>query len=80
MSDINDAGKYKGYTLFPFGENSYKDKNDMYRIIEELCKEDGRKYIYAYDTEPDSTMHDLGNDSKEAHDIMTHRENIIGIE
>ena len=76
-SSINDEGKYKGYQLFPFGEGAYKDKADMYRIIEKLCKEDGRKYIYAYDTEPDHTMHELGNDAKEVRDIMIDTNNRI---
>ena len=34
---------------------------DICGRIESLCKKDGRKYIYAYCEEPDSTMHDYGN-------------------
>lgn len=69
-TEINEQTKYKGYTLFPFGINPYKDLDDMFSIIEEKCNEDGKKYIYAYDTEPDSTMHELGTDSKEVKDIV----------
>lgn len=60
MDEINEVGKYQGYTLFPFGENCYKDRNDMYSIIKSLCAKDGKKYIYAYDTNPDSLMHEFG--------------------
>jgi len=70
MDDINEVGKYKGYKLFPFGDNHYENLDDMFSIIEEKCREDGRKYIYAYDTEPDHTMHELGNDVKEVNDII----------
>lgn len=70
MSEINEKTKYSGYCLFPFGDNAYKDLDDMYKIISEKCKEDGIKYIYAYDTDPDSTMHELGCDSDEVRKII----------
>ena len=31
--------------------------------IEKLCSQDNKKYIYAYNDEPDHTMHDLGTDN-----------------
>lgn len=70
MDEINEKGIYKGYTLFPFGENAYKDLDDMYKIIEDKCNEDGMKYIYAYDIDPDHTMHEIGCDKKEIKDII----------
>lgn len=70
MDEINEKTNYKGYTLFPFGDNHYNDLDDMYNIIEEKCNEDGMKYIYAYDTDPDSTMHELGCDCNEVKDII----------
>lgn len=51
--------KIQGYILFPFGKNPYVDIEDLYNKIETLCNEEGKKYIYAYDTETRSTMHDL---------------------
>ena len=69
-SEINDHGKYRGYSLFPFGENAYNDFDDLFKTIEEKCNEDGKKYIYAYIDDPDHTMHELGCDSKEARDII----------
>ena len=36
MNELNEKTDYKGYTLFPFGENAYKDLDDMYKIIEDI--------------------------------------------
>lgn len=60
MDEINEKTQYKGYTLFPFGENPYNNIDDMFDIIAKKCNEEGKKYIYAYSTEPDNTMHELG--------------------
>ena len=43
---------------------------DLYNKIETLCNEEGKKYIYAYDTEPDHTMHELGTDAHEINEIV----------
>jgi hypothetical protein len=77
MDEINERGIYKGYTLFPFGENPYSDLKDMVSIIEEKCNEEGMKYIYAYDTEPDHSMHEIGCDTKEVFDIINDLNNRI---
>ena len=69
-TEINEKKLYKGYTLFPFGENCYSNLDEMYDRIEQLCKEDGKKYIYAYDVEPDHTMHEIGCDQKEVKNII----------
>ena len=39
--------------------------------MEELCKAPEKKFIYAYWSEPDSTMHLYGPTSKEAYDVVT---------
>lgn len=70
MDEINEKGIDSSYTLFPFGENAYTDIDDMYKQIEYLCNKKGKKYIYAYDIEPDHTMHKLGNDTKEVSKII----------
>lgn len=70
MDELNEKTDYKGYTLFPFGENAYKDLDDMYKIIEDKCNEDGMKYIYAYDTDPDHTMHEIGCDKPKIESII----------
>lgn len=70
MQEINEVGKYKSYKLFPFGEGSYKSLDDMFIRIEDICNKEGMKYIYAYDNEPDHTMHEIGSDTKEIKDII----------
>ena len=68
--EINEIGLYKGYSLFPFGDKAYQTLDDMYERIEKLCNEDGKKYIYAYDTEPDHTMHEIGCDKSKIKEII----------
>ena len=74
---INEEGKYKAYSLFPFGDNSYTDTLDMYNKIKELCIEPSKKYIYAYDEEPDHTMHLYGPDNKTVKDLIRYRNMMI---
>jgi len=71
--EINEIGIYQGYKLYPFGENNYSDLDDMLNRIKELCEKEGKKYIYAYDTEPDHTMHDFGPDSERARNLIFER-------
>lgn len=61
---INEKG-YNAKILFPFGNDSYSDLNDMNNKIVEETKKDGRNFIYAYYTDPDAIMHDTGTDSAE---------------
>lgn len=70
MEEINEKGKDSGHILFPFGENPYLDIEDLYNKIEKLCNEEGKKYIYAYDVEPDRTMHKLGTNAGEINKII----------
>ena len=68
--EINEIGLYKGYSLFPFGDKAYSTLDEMYEKIENLCNEDGKKYIYAYDIDPDHTMHEIGCDKPEIKEIL----------
>ena len=70
IDEINENGKYKGRRLYSFGENKYKDLDDMLSIIKEECSKSGKKYIYAYNDEPDHTMHELGPDSDEVKELI----------
>ena len=75
VDDINEANKYKAYELMPFEFAKYRhfDLDDMLDKIEELCNQDGKKYIYAYDTEPDTVMHRFGTYSSEVKDLIRYR-------
>ena len=68
--EINEIGVYKGYRYFPFGENHYNSLDDLFETIEERCNEEGKKYIYAYNTEPDHMMHEIGCDKEEIKNII----------
>lgn len=70
VDEINETGKYIAKELFPFGEDKYTDLDDMLSIIKSYCIDKGKKYIYAYDNEPDHTMHDFGPDSSAVKEII----------
>lgn len=71
--EINKNKKFKGISLFPFGDTAYKNLDEMFNIIARECANDGKKYIYAYNDEPDYTMHDFGPDSNEARKLIKER-------
>jgi len=75
--EINEVGKYGAIELFPFGKNKYKDLDDMINRILEESKKDGKKYIYAYDDEPDATMHEIGNDKEKVKQLIKERNDKI---
>ena len=70
MEEINEKGEYKGYIISPYCSTPYQSIDEMFSMIKEKCQEPGKKYIYAYTPEPDSTMHALGCDSEEAKSII----------
>lgn len=73
VSEIKENGKYNAVELFPFGENPYKNIDDMMNRIEKQCQKEGKNYIYAYDDEPDHTMHELGPDSEKVKEMIKKR-------
>ena len=77
MDEINDKGQYKSYKIFPFGGDAYNDLDEMICKIEKLCPEDGKKYIYAYDEEPDHLMHKFGTICMEVKDLIRYRNIMI---
>ena len=70
---INKKGKYFGVEISQFGGISFEDLDDMMKIIQEECSKEGKRYIYAYDNEPDHTMHDFGPYSNEAKEAVKQR-------
>mgnify|MGYP001059661525 CR=1 FL=1 len=60
---INKNGKYKSKMIYPFGEDKYTNIDNMFEKIKKECEKTGKKYIYAYNEEPDGTMHMKGPDN-----------------
>lgn len=77
IKEMNAIGKYKGYKIFPLGDDSYDTMDDMFKMIEETCNKEGKKYIYAYTLEPDHTMHLIGCDKNEVKSIINDLNNRI---
>lgn len=77
VDEINEKDKYNAYELFPFGENKYSGFDDMINKIYNLTKKEGRKYIYAYNDEPDHTMHELGSDNEIVKRLIIERNNKV---
>ena len=70
IDEINEEGKYKGYHISPYGLTTYSSYDEMFELIEQMCNEDGKKYIYAYSEDPDATMHRKGCRCTEVADKM----------
>ena len=71
--ELNEVGKYKSLELFPFPAGNaivYNNLDEMMNIILAETSKEGKKFIYAYNDEPDHTMHEYGPDSKEARDLI----------
>jgi hypothetical protein len=73
-----DIIKEKGndtYSISPYDEYKYKGLNQMFDVIREKLelKNGKKKFMYVYNPEPDSTMHRMGWDSKEAKDLIIER-------
>ena len=61
---INETSNAKAYSVSLFGTNKVTSFDEIFTEVKRLCNQDGNKYIYAYCSEPDSTMHINGCYSK----------------
>lgn len=77
VDEIKEDTEYEAVELFPFGENKYNSLDEMLQIIKEECNKGGKKYIYAYDTEPDHSMHDFGPDDEKVKKLIEIRNNKV---
>lgn len=75
--EINENTEYSAIELFPFGKKKYNNLDEMLEIIQEECNKEGKKYIYAYDTEPDHSMHDFGPDNSKVKKLIQIRNNKV---
>lgn len=71
--ELNRVGEVDAVELFPFGDDPYENLDEMLERVIFKTTEPGKHYIYAYDREPDSTMHETGPDSKESRDLIIER-------
>lgn len=77
-NEINDNKKYNSIELFPFPTGStvtYSSLDEMIDIILEESKKEGKRFIYAYNDEPDHTMHELGPYAKEVKKLIEESNN-----
>ena len=70
VSKMKKAGS-EAYFSSPFVEPNPQDLDAILGRVTDLCNQPGKKFIYAYWNEPDSTMHRTGTVSKETHEIVT---------
>lgn len=77
VDEINESTEHTAIELFPFGENPYNDLDEMLKRIENQCNKEGKQYIYAYDVEPDHTMHRQCADSSIVKELIKTRNDKI---
>lgn len=73
---INESGG-SAYAAMPFMPPYPQSADAVLNRVEKLCNEPGRKFIYAYWSEPDTTMHKTGTGSPETHRILTELEKLV---
>ena len=76
VDKINEAGG-SAYAAMPFLPPFPRDMEAIMKHVSELCSEPGKKFIYAYWNEPDSTMHRTGTKSDETHEMLTSLEQTV---
>ena len=74
---IREAGG-EAYAAMPFLPPYPQTAEAILERVKTLCGEPGKKFIYAYWNEPDSTMHRTGTESSETHAMVTELERMVG--
>lgn len=75
--EIINESSGSAYAAMPFMPPYPQSADAILHRVEKLCHEPGRKFIYAYWNEPDSTMHKTGTGSPETHRIVTMLEKMV---
>lgn len=61
------------YITMEKGNNYHYNSNDeMFSQLDEICKKDGKQFIYCYNENPDCTMHEYGVNSNKAKGIINY--------
>ena len=69
LEKINEAGG-RAFASMPFLEPFPDTLENVLARVKTLCQEPGKKFIYAYWNEPDSTMHQTGTISDATHRMI----------
>ena len=72
MDQINKSGKARAYQVSPFVGKRYKTFaiQQMFDKVAMLCDKPGKKFVYAYAVEPDSSMHKCGTNSEMVKELI----------
>ena len=70
---INQSNANQATELFPFGQDAYVGFDELINRIKIKAQEESPQYIYAYDEEPDATMHVEGPDSEQSKRLIEER-------
>ncbi len=73
---ILDSG-VEAHAVTPFVPPYPQSMEAILSQVETLCSKPGKKFIYAYWNEPDSTMHRTGTGSGETHTVITSLEQAV---
>ncbi len=77
VDEIEEKGLYHAKEFFPFETGNaivYSNIDDMLNLLLKETKKEGKKFLYAYDSEPDHTMHEFGPDSELVKKIIEERD------
>lgn len=77
VEKLKKAG-HKAYDAMPFLPPFPSDPEEICDRIKKLCREDGKKYIYAYWSQPDSLLHKYGCEAEIVKDELAYLEELIG--
>lgn len=72
--ELNESTPHHGLELMPVEIFTYQGMDEMFELIHEDVKKEGKRFIYAYDTEPDSSMHRLGVGDSKIKEIILDRQ------
>lgn len=72
-TDYNISSVFPAYVEVEHDERNFifKEKDEFFNTISEICNRKNKQFIYAYYPEPDSTMHEYGVTSVEAKNVIT---------
>ena len=75
--EIREETEYFGCEITPFDDYTYKGIDQCFEMVKHYAKKEGKKFIYAYDTEPDASMHRNGVNDPKIKEILEDREKRI---